>query len=169
MATAADCEFCDWHARLGAAPGGAIYQDDLVLARHVYDGDGDGDGNGDPQYLGALMLQTKRHTTLTELTGDEARAVGWLAARLARALKTCTGAEKVYAYSFGEAFDHLHLFIVARYPGAPREYVRLRAQEWPGAPRGGAREVAALVEWLRATLDSATEQSSAGNSLAEPI
>lgn len=159
----ADCEFCAWREALAATPGGAIYEDDLVIARHTYD------GPGEATYLGALVLQPKRHATLAELTDDEARAVGWLAARLSRALTICTGAEKVYAYSFGEAFDHLHLFIVARYPGAPREYVRLRAQEWPGAPRGGAREVAALVEWLRATLDSATEQSSAGNSLAEPI
>lgn len=158
MATAADCEFCDWRAHLHAAPGGAIYEDELVLAHHVYD---ESDGDGNAHYLGALMLQTKRHATLAELTDDEARAIGWLAAHLGRALIICARAEKVYAYSFGEAYDHLHLFVVARYPGAPAEYVRLRAREWPGAPRGGTRDIAALSDWLRATLDSAMEQPGA--------
>lgn len=147
----ADCEFCDWRARLATAPGGAIYQDDLVLAHHAYE------GGDEAHYLGALVLQTRRHATLAKLTDDEARAVGWLAARLGRALNICTGTEKVYAYTFGEAYDHLHLFVVARYPGAPGEYVRLRAQEWPGAPRGGAREMSALVDRLRATLAGAAE------------
>ncbi|HEX6800254.1 MAG TPA: hypothetical protein VF116_21250 [Ktedonobacterales bacterium] len=162
----ADCAFCDWQAGLDAAPGGAIYQDDLVLARHAYD------GGDEQQYLGALVLQTKRHATLADLTDDEARTVGWLAARLGRALTICTGAEKVYAYSFGEAFDHLHLFVVARYPGAPGEFVRLRAQEWPGAPRGGARDVAALVEWLRATIAGEADEAddaAAGAAPAGPI
>lgn len=158
----ADCAFCDWHASLDAAPGGAIYQDALVFAHHAYD------GGDEPHYLGTLVLQTKRHATLAELTDDEARAVGWLAARLSRALTICTGAEKVYAYSFGEAFDHLHLFVVARYPGAPDEFVRLRAQEWPGAPRGGARDVAALVEWLRATIAGKGDRPDAGESPTGP-
>ncbi len=152
----ADCEFCAWRAGLATAPGGAIYEDDLVLARHTYDGSGEG------SYLGALVLQPKRHATLAELTDDEARAMGWLAARLGRALAACTDAEKVYAYAFGEAYDHLHMFVVARYPGAPREYVRLRAQEWPGAPRGGAQAIAALVERLRAAVAEATGPRAGG-------
>ena len=162
----AACAFCDWQAGLDAPPGGAIYQDDLVFARHAYD------GGDEPQYLGALVLQTKRHATLAELTDDEARAVGSLAARLSRALTICTGAEKVYAYSFGEAFDHLHLFVVARYPGAPGEFVRLRVQEWPGAPRGRAQDVAVLVEWLRAMIAREADKAgdvAAGATPAGPI
>lgn len=146
-----DCEFCAWRAGLATAPGGAIYEDDLLLARHAYD------GAGATTYLGALVLQPKRHATLAALTDDEARAMGWLAARLGRALADCTGAEKVYAYAFGEAYDHLHMFVVARYPGAPPEYVRLRAQEWPGASRGDERAIAALVERLRTSIGATTE------------
>ena len=146
----ADCEFCAWREALAATPGGAIYEDDLVLARHAYD------GPGEATYLGAMLLQPKRHTTLAELTDDEARAIGWLAARLGRALAGCTDAAKVYAYAFGEAFDHLHMFVVPRYPGAPAEYVRLRAQQWPDAPRGDEQAIAALVERLRAALGAAT-------------
>lgn len=61
----AECEFCAWQTGLAAAPGGAIYQDDLVLARHTYD------GAGETTYLGALLLQPKRHATLAELTDAE--------------------------------------------------------------------------------------------------
>lgn len=151
-----ECEFCAWRERLAEAPGGAIYEDDLMLARHAYD------GADEASYLGALVLQPKRHATLAELTGDEARAMGWLATRLGRALANCASAEKVYAYAFGEAYDHLHMFVVARYPGAPAEYVRLRVQEWPGAPRGDAKAIASLVQCLRVAISAETETRADG-------
>ena len=47
-------------------------------------------------------------------------------------------------------YPHLHLHLIPRYPGAPREYWGMRVDEWPDAPRGEAAEIAALCEQLRA-------------------
>jgi diadenosine tetraphosphate (Ap4A) HIT family hydrolase len=47
---------------------------------------------------------------------------------------------------------HLHVHLVPRYPGTPADYKGHRVTEWPDAPRGGAEEVAALCERLRAEL-----------------
>jgi len=150
------CFFCD--RRQGQAPiiGGAIYEDDLVYACHVQEGD-------EPTYLGNLTIETKRHTPdFGEVTDAEAQAIGLLTARLSRALKACCGAERVYAYTFGEAVPHFHLFITARYPGTPPDYWRLGVTQWPDAPRGVPAEVAALCERLRQSLSEMSETPSAG-------
>jgi hypothetical protein len=43
-------------------------------------------------------------------------------ARLSKALKTCTGAEKVYVEAYYEVVPHLHLLLTARYPGTPQMF-----------------------------------------------
>jgi len=140
-----ECEFCRRASGQHAAPGGAVYEDEHVFACHYDD--------GDPMYLGCLLLLPRRHVPgYPELDDDEARAIGLAAARLGRALKATTGAERVYVYAFGEAVPHLHVFVIARYPGTPPEYVRLGLRGWPDAPAGGPAEVAALAARLRAAL-----------------
>jgi diadenosine tetraphosphate (Ap4A) HIT family hydrolase len=142
------CPFCD--IQQGARPplGGPIYEDALVYAHHA-------DFDEGPTYLGHVMVETKRHTPdFADLTAAEAQAVGLLIARLSRALKACTGAEKVYATFYGEVTPHLHVHLTARYPGTPAEYLRWNVEDWPSAPRGNAGDVAALCRRLRATLAS---------------
>ncbi len=110
---------------------------------------------GQPAYLGYLMVETKRHTPgLADLTNDEAQAVGLLVTRVSRALKACTTAEHVYEFVLGHDVPHLHIHVLPRYPGAPREYWGTRTNEWPDAPRGGEMEIAALCERIRAYLES---------------
>jgi hypothetical protein len=86
----ADCFICDKHRQGDAAPGGVLYEDDLVYAGHAYGSE------GDPVYRGYLMDEPKRHARgLGDLSDDEAAAVGRLANCLARALKEAEGAEHV--------------------------------------------------------------------------
>jgi len=142
-----NCLFCDQAADPSQVPGGAIYEDGLLYATHAYDGE-------EPIYLGNLRIVTKRHVpTLADLTDDEARALGLLAARLGRALVACVGAERIYAHTFSEAIHHLHVYVTARYPGVPEAYWRWAVTDRPDAPRGGAAEVAALSERLRTYLN----------------
>ena len=100
-----ECLFCQIQHGLVPVIGGPIYEDELVSATHyAYD--------QLPVYLGYLVVQTKRHAaTFADLTDCEARAVGLLITRLARALKECTGAERCYVVFFGEAVPHrlLHM------------------------------------------------------------
>jgi histidine triad (HIT) family protein len=141
------CPFCNTYETLPFAIGGPAYEDNLVYAHHY------GQGK-DPNYLGHLMLMTKRHVPgFAELTEAEARAIGLSIALLSRALKACTGAEKVYVEAYYEVNPHLHLHLTARYPGTPREYWRWNITAWPEAPKGGLEEITDLCNRLRAYLE----------------
>lgn len=143
----AGCFICRKHKGEIVIPGGAIYEDELVYAGHSLLSD------GEPTYLGYLIAETKRHAPgLADLTNREAQALGLLVARLSRALERSEGGEHVYAFVFGDAVPHLHIHVVPRYPGAPREYWGMRVSEWPEAPRGGPPEVEALCARIRAYL-----------------
>ena len=74
--------------------------------------------------------------------------------RASRALREVAGAEHVYAAVIGDAVPHLHVHLLPRFPGTPREYWWTRAgsafrvTEWPSAQRGGTTEIEALVTEL---------------------
>lgn len=130
----------------GEVIGGAVYQDEMVYAHHVYNPDG-------PTFLGYVRVETRRHVpSFAELTPEEAQAVGLLIARLSRALKDCAGADHVYAFFYGDHVPHLHVHVFARYPGTPEEFWRERVDEWSESPKGGTDEVTALARRLRAYL-----------------
>ncbi len=125
-----------------------IATDDLMVLAHVLP---DAPGNdGAPVYLGHLVVEPRRHVPgLADLTPDEAAALGRWAAMAAKALR----AEHVYSSVVGHQVDHLHLHLVPRYPGTPREFWWPRLDEWPDAPLGGNAEVTQLVGEIRARLD----------------
>jgi histidine triad (HIT) family protein len=141
-----ECLFCNIQQGLISAPGGPLYEDDLVYAHHYHFGEG-------PTYLGHLLLETKRHTPdFADLTLAEAQAIGMLITCLSSALKACTGAQKVYVVFYGEVIPHLHIHLTARYPNTPAEYLRWNIEDWPDAPQGNVDEIAALCCRLRSTL-----------------
>lgn len=145
---APNCFICRKHAGLERVPGGAIYQDGLLYAGHAQIRPG-----REAAYLGYLMVEPRRHAPgLGDLTPEEARALGELAARLSRALRACLGAEHIYAFVIGDAVPHFHLHLVPRYPGAPRKFWGPRVDEWPDAPQGGAAEIDAICMRLKETL-----------------
>jgi len=151
-AAATDCFVCRKHAEQGALlPGGPVGEDELVVVSHLSPA---APGRpGGPVYLGHLFVEPRRHVPgLADLTGGEARAVGWWCARASRALREAAGAEHVYAAVMGDRTPHLHVHLLPRYPGTPREYWWTRVDEWPDARRGGEPEIAELVRGLRAYL-----------------
>jgi histidine triad (HIT) family protein len=137
------CYVCDKH-RSGD---GVISGDELMVLTHVLP---DAPGADGRVYLGHLVVEPRRHVSgLADLTDDEAAALGQWAARAARALQ----AEHVYSSVVGHQIDHLHLHLVPRYAGTPREYWWPKLDEWPDAPRGDLADVTRLVDDLRALLD----------------
>jgi diadenosine tetraphosphate (Ap4A) HIT family hydrolase len=133
------CFVCDKHRDPGLAVVGA---DELMVLSHIAP-------DGGPAYLGHLLLEPRRHAPgLADLTDEEAAALGVWAARGSRALRAA-GAEHVYSAVIGHQVDHLHLHLIPRYPGTPREYWWLRLDEWPEANRGDAEAVARFVAQLR--------------------
>jgi diadenosine tetraphosphate (Ap4A) HIT family hydrolase len=139
------CYVCEKH-RTGE---GVVAGDDLVVLTHVLP---DAPGRDSASvYLGHLVVEPRRHVPgLADLTPDEAAALGRWAARGAKALR----AEHVYSSVVGHQVDHLHLHLVPRYPGTPREYWWPRLNEWAAAPLGGNAEVIQLVGEIRARLDA---------------
>ncbi|MGI0068074.1 MAG: HIT family protein, partial [Thermoplasmata archaeon] len=102
---------------------------------------------------GVLLLQTKRHASdRAALTESESARLGVIISGVSRALKACADAAWPYCFGFTEAYRHVHLVIVSRYPNAPSKYVRLAITDWPDAPRDGPDEVAHLCRRLRAFL-----------------
>lgn len=149
--TTGECPICA--KQRGDVVGGPIYQDDLVYAHHVYNAK-------EPSFLGYVRAETKRHApSFAELTLEEAQAIGLLVTRLSRALKACAGADHVYAFFYGDHVPHLHIHVFARYPGTPEEFWRERVDEWERSPKGGADEVAALAQRLRAYLANTTDSA----------
>jgi diadenosine tetraphosphate (Ap4A) HIT family hydrolase len=140
-----DCLVCRKHQGELLLPGGPIFEDECVFACHAYLA-----STGSDQYLGYLMLETRRHVPgLYDLTDLESRTIGLFASKLARALRETEAAEHVYAFVIGDGIPHFHMHIVARYPGAPKEYWGPRVDDWPDAPRGGEAEITVVCSRIR--------------------
>ena len=71
-----DCFICNKHAGKIETAGHVIYENDYVYVGHI-------DRNGNPNYLGHIMIDLKRHVpTLAEMTVDEAQAFGLTMAKV---------------------------------------------------------------------------------------
>jgi histidine triad (HIT) family protein len=146
----ADCFVCRKHRDRGSLmPGGPIAEDDLVLVSHIVAAEVLGRA-GTTAYLGHLFVEPRRHAPgLADLTDAEAHSVGLWSTRASRALREVGGAEHVYAAVIGDGVPHLHVHLLPRYPGTPREYWWTRVDEWPQARRGGAGDIEAFVGEIR--------------------
>ncbi len=145
-----NCIICQKQRGAFVVPGGPIYQDDLFMVWHAYT----------PQktthwYLGWLFVELRRHVPeLADLTDAEAAQMGLLIARISRVLMSVVQAEHVYCFVMGDGVPHVHLQILPRYPGAPREYWGVHVDEWPDAPHGDADAISTLAGQLREALAS---------------
>jgi histidine triad (HIT) family protein len=144
-----DCFVCAKHRGDIAVPGGFVWEGELAVATHDLLVTPQGDAL-DQVFLGHLLVEPRRHAAgLGDLTDAEAAAVGVAASRLSRSLTTLLPVEHVYAAVVGDQVPHLHLHLLPRYRGTPKEYWWDRVDEWPDAPRGDESAVAALVARLR--------------------
>jgi histidine triad (HIT) family protein len=151
---AAECFVCRKHRERGSlVPGGFVGEDELVVVSHA--APWPAGASNRPTYLGYLFVEPRRHAPgLADLTDAEARAVGWWCTRASRALREAAGAEHVYAKVIGDGVPHLHVHLVARYPGTPREYWQDKVTQWPEASRGLVPEITDFVRSLRAYLEA---------------
>jgi histidine triad (HIT) family protein len=143
-----DCFVCRKHRGELVMPGGVLYEDELVYATHMALPDGQ-----ERVALGTLFVEPRRHVPgMGDLSRAEAERVGWLTSRLAAALQASERAEHVYVFVLGHHVRHLHVWVVPRHPGTPAEFAPFQLAAWPDAPRGGAAEIAALCDRVRAEL-----------------
>ena len=146
--SAIDCLVCRKHRGEIAVPGGIIYEDDLISISH-----GQLFGEEKDHYLGHVFVESKRHVPeLADLSEQEAQAIGLWISRVAQALLQTEGMQHVYSFFIGDGVPHVHVHVIGRRPGAPREYWGTKVDEWPDAPRGGEAEIAQVADRLRAYL-----------------
>jgi diadenosine tetraphosphate (Ap4A) HIT family hydrolase len=148
MTETIDCYICRKHRGEEEVPGGIIFQDDLLVVTHAQIREQE-----TKAFVGTLFVEPKRHADgIEDLTEEEAAAVGRLARKLSRALKTATKAEGIYLFRFGHHVHHFHLWLVPRYPGTPKEYWGTKVDEWPGAPYGDTEGIAKFCDQIRIEL-----------------
>jgi diadenosine tetraphosphate (Ap4A) HIT family hydrolase len=157
----AGCLVCRKHQdRAVLMPGGAIAEDELAVVSHIPPPDALG-RDGSVAYLGHLFVEPRRHAPeMADLTGAEAASMGLWCSRASLALREVAGAEHVYVAVIGDGVPHLHIHLLPRFPGTPREYWWTRVDEWPQARRGDHAAIGALVGELRGYL--AGRDSAAG-------
>jgi histidine triad (HIT) family protein len=143
------CLVCRKHRGETSAPGGIIFESDLIVISHAQFL-----GDEKEHYLGHLFVETRRHVgELGDLTPEEAREVGLWVSRSAKALTEVLEVEHVYAFAIIDGCPHVHIHVIGRYPGAPREYWGAKVDEWPGAPKGNENAIADLAEQVRSWLE----------------
>jgi histidine triad (HIT) family protein len=144
----AGCIVCRKHRGELAPPGGPIYEDNLIYVSHagLF-------GDENEHFLGHVFVEPRRHVAeLADLTGEDAQAIGLYTSKVARALIKTLEMEHVYSFVFGDGVPHVHVHVIGRHPGTPRDYWGVRVDEWPGARRGGGAEIAQLASRLRDAL-----------------
>jgi diadenosine tetraphosphate (Ap4A) HIT family hydrolase len=146
--SAIDCLVCRKHRGEVTAPGGLIFTNNLISIYHAQIW-----GEEKDHYLGHIFVESNRHIPeLADLTEQEAQAIGLYVSRVAKALLQTEGMEHVYSFYIGDGVPHVHIHVIGRRPGAPREYWGAKVDDWPGAPRGGEAEIAPVAARLRAYL-----------------
>ena len=102
-------------------------------------------------YLGYLFVEARRHVPELGGPGPGRGCVGRpRGGALEPRAQDVASAEHVYAAVIGHGIGHLHVHLIPRYPGTPREYWWTRVDEWPDAPRGDEAAIRALIHRLRA-------------------
>jgi histidine triad (HIT) family protein len=140
-----DCLVCQKHRGLLPVPGGMIFEDEIIYISHAQLW-----GEEKDHYLGHLFVETKRHVpSLSQLSETEAQAIGLFVSRVAKALEQTLSVEHVYAFVIGDHVSHVHIHVLGRYPGAPREYWGPKVDEWPDAPRGDEEQISEVAKCIR--------------------
>jgi histidine triad (HIT) family protein len=140
-----DCFVCRKHQGLEHVPGGVVFENELIYISHAQLW-----GEEEDHYLGHLFVEPKSHVPkLSGLSDEEAQAIGLFVSRVAKALEQTLGVEHVYAFVIGDHVPHVHIHVLGRYPGAPREYWGPKVDEWPEAPRGNEEQIAEVANRIR--------------------
>ena len=143
-----DCLVCRKHKGEIAIPGGVTYENGLIFVSHAQLGKDEKE-----HYLGHLFIESKRHVAeLADLTGQEAQMIGLFTSRVANALLHTQGMEHIYTFFIGDGVPHVHVHVIGRYPGAPREFWGTKVDEWPEAPKGSEHEIEQVADRVRSFL-----------------
>jgi diadenosine tetraphosphate (Ap4A) HIT family hydrolase len=105
-----DCFLCQKHkGEVALPPGGYIYEGKHWLVCHA---------PAEKGPLGTLFIESRRHfLDFSEANDEELAEYGPLLNRAYAALKSLTGAERVYQVVFLEGIPHFHAWLIPRREG----------------------------------------------------
>jgi diadenosine tetraphosphate (Ap4A) HIT family hydrolase len=105
-----ECFLCQKHAgQVATPPGGYIYESAHWLICHV---------PVDKGPLGTLFIESRRHfLDFADANEEELAAYGPLLKKVYEALKSLTGAERVYQVVLLEGIPHFHAWLAPRRAG----------------------------------------------------
>jgi histidine triad (HIT) family protein len=105
-----DCFLCQKHeGQVAPPPGGYIYEGEHWLICHA---------PADRGPLGTLFIESRRHfLDYAEVNEEELAEYGSLLKKAYGALKSLTGAERVYQVVFLEGIPHFHTWLIPRRKG----------------------------------------------------
>ena len=115
MSSPQQCKACAEIQGAISAPGGVIYDDGVWYVSHH---------TGPETDPGELIVKSRRHCeSLSELTREEAAALGPVLRAATQALERVVVAERIYAVSFNERLRHLHFLLLPRTADMPKGHV----------------------------------------------
>jgi len=108
-----DCFLCQKHkGEVAQPPGGYIYESEHWLLCHA---------PVDKGPLGTLFIESRRHfLDYAEANKTELAEYGPLLKRVYAAVKSLTGAERIYQVVFLEGIPHFHAWLIPRREGEER-------------------------------------------------
>lgn len=139
-----ECMICDKHKDFQRVTGNPILQRDGLVVAHfpVIE--------SVPATRGHLIIEPLRHlVNPTELSDNEAAALGLLIRDGIGLLTAKLGAEHVYVVRINDKVAHFHTHLVPRFAGTPKDFWGPKIMDWAGATKIGLAEVQQLSELLR--------------------
>jgi histidine triad (HIT) family protein len=139
-----NCIICDKHKDFASSVGESLAIKNGVVIAHIPVID------DQPATRGHLLIEPLRHVTeASELTEDEAMALGLFIRNGIKLVTKELGAEHAYVFRINDKVPHFHVHIVPRYSGTPAEYWGTKIMDWKGSPKLGGEEIKALSFQLK--------------------
>ncbi len=97
-------------------------------------------------YLGALVIEPKRHVKNWSCLNDkECIELSMLIKEVNRILYSHKKIEHVYTWIFGDAVEHMHIWVMPRYINTPKKFWGTKITKWPESKKGGLPEMAEMI------------------------
>jgi diadenosine tetraphosphate (Ap4A) HIT family hydrolase len=137
-----ECFLCQKHAgKVASPPGDYIYSDAFWRVCHA---------PVDKGPLGTLFVESQRHfLDFSEASADETASYGPLLKKLYAALKSITGAERVYQVILLEGVPHFHAWLVPRAKESPERGMKFLEKDLTCSESEVQKLTAALREALK--------------------
>lgn len=139
-----DCLICAKHRNLPAFTGPVIFEQAGLCLTHFPL------VAGEPATAGRLVIEPRRHVRhFSDLSKDEAGALGSLIQEGERRLRDVLGAEHVYLFRINDKVEHLHFHLIPRFEETPKEFYGPNILKWVRGKALDLNGITAIAEQLK--------------------